>query len=292
VQLDLAGDPPAFACGNKRQPYDCDGYKPDPQLFAQFVGAVVSHFRGSVNRFSLWNEPNWYTWISPHNEAPILYRQLFQAGYAAAKAANPASEIVIGELAPHFQRNISTPPLQFIREMVCVNKKLKRIKGANKKCTGGPLQFDSFSTHPYDFTSRPTKPRPNPDELTMANINALPKLLDRLRKKGLIKPAQKKFPIYLTEMGYFVSGRRAVPEAKRKQWLIKAWQLAENAPRIKQMLQFVLVSPPPDSPSSYFDTGLISSNGVLRPSYDALRGWIQNAAATGGVIRPGPCSAC
>ena len=292
VQLDLTGDPPAFACGNKQAPYACDGYKPDEALFAQFVGATVAHFRGSVSRFSLWNEPNWYTWISPHDEAPILYRRLFQAGYAAAKAANPSAEIVLGEFAPHFQRNISTPPLQFVREMVCVNKKLKRIKDADQKCTGGPLVFDAMSTHPYDFTNRPTKPRPNRDELTMSNINALPKLLSKLRKKGLIAPTTRKFPIYLTEYGYFVAGRRGVPESRRKKWIVKAWQLAEDAPRVKQMLQFVLVSPPADAPSSFFDMGLISTTGVLRPSYEALRGWVQNAAATGGVIRPGPCSAC
>ena len=38
----------------------------------------------------------------------------------------------MGETAPHFQKNISTPPLQFIREMVCVNKKLKRIRSAER----------------------------------------------------------------------------------------------------------------------------------------------------------------
>ena len=290
VQLDLTGDPPAFACGNKQPPYACDGFRPDPQLFAHFVGAAVAHFRGRVNRFSLWNEPNWYTWISPHDEAPLIYRGLYQAGYAAAKAANPDVEVVLGEFAPHFQRNISTPPLQFVREMVCVNKKLKRIKGARKKCTGGPLQLDAASTHPYDFTNRPTKRRSNPDELTMANINAYPRLLDRLRKKGLIEPSTKKFPIYLTENGYFVAGRRGVPETKRQRWITQAWQLALDAPRVKQQLHYVLVSPPPDSPSAYFDMGLIGTNGVLRPSYDALRGWV--SSHQGSLAQPGPCSAC
>ena len=292
VQLDLAGDPPTYACGSKLPPYACDGYKPDVALFAHFVGSAVAHFRGRVNRFSLWNEPNWYTWISPHKEAPLLYRELYQAGYAAAKAANPDVEVVIGELAPHFQPNISIPPLRFIREMVCVNKKLKRTRNANAKCGREPLEFDAFSTHPYDFTNRPTRRRENPDELTIANINSLPRLLDRLRKKGLLKPSTKKFPIYLTEHGYFVSGRRGVPENKRKRWIVQAWQMALEAPRVKQNLHFVFVSPPAGSASAYFDMGLISNAGVLRPSYDALRGWISQAAAAGQVQRPGPCSAC
>ncbi len=170
--------------------------------------------------------------------------------------------------------------------------KLKRTKSADRKCGRKPLKLDAVSIHPYDFTVRPTKLRDNPDEVTLANINELPKLLDRLRKKGLVEPSKKKFPIYLTEHGYFVSGRRAVPEARRARWLVDAWELAQDAPRVKQNLQYGLVSPPPDSPSAYFDAGLIASSGTLRPSYDALRGWVQDAAASGRVIRPGPCSAC
>ena len=137
VQFALTGDPPGFACGKTNGALDkCNGFKPDRTLFADFVRAAVDHFRGRVTRFSLWNEPNWYTWISPHKQSPRLYRRLYQAGYKAAKKANPNAEVVMGEFAPHFQPGISNPPLQFIRQMVCVNKKLKRIKGAKRKCPG------------------------------------------------------------------------------------------------------------------------------------------------------------
>ena len=57
--------------------------------------------------------------------------------------------------------------------MVCVNKKLKRIKGANKKCGRKPLKFDGFATHPYDFEHKPTQAPINKDELTIANLDAL-----------------------------------------------------------------------------------------------------------------------
>ena len=298
VQLDLAGDPPRFACGNKKVPYECDGYKPNRTLFAHFVRAAVKHFKGRVSRFSLWNEPNWYTWISPHKQSPILYRKLYNAGYKAAKKANPNAEIVMGELAPHFQKGISMPPLQFIREMVCVNKRLQRTRNANKQCGRKPLKFDAFSTHPYDFEHKPSKKRSNKDELTMANLGALPKLLDKLRKKGLLKPSKKKFPIYLTEHGYMVTGNpdvrreRRIPESRRAKWIVQSWDIAQETPRIKQNLHYIFVSPPLGSPSSFFDMGLIAQNGVPRQSYTALSNWIQQAVAAGQVARPGPCSAC
>jgi hypothetical protein len=292
TQLDLTGDPPAWACGNKKVPYACDGYRPSVPLFQHFAAAAAQHFKGRVSRYSIWNEPNWYTWLSPHDEAPILYRNLYRAGYDAIKGVDPAAEVVMGETAPHFQPGISTPPLQFIREMVCVNKKLKRIRGANKKCTGGPLPIDAYATHPYDFTHKPTKRLENPDELTVANIGRLPKLFKKLQKKGLIEPTKKRFPIYLTEHGYFVSGRRGVPETRRAQRIVQAWELAQANRRVKQMLHFGLVSPPASSPSSYFDMGLIGQNGTRRTSYFALRNWIQQAVAAGKVASPGPCSAC
>ncbi len=297
VQFALTGDPPVFACGSKEAPYECDGFKPNRRLFADFVRATVSHFKGRVNRFSMWNEPNWYTWISPHKNAPLLYRKLYQAGYKAAKRANRKAEVVMGELAPHFQKGISTPPLQFIREMVCVNKRLKKIKGAKRKCKG-KLKLDAFSTHPYDFEHKPTKRRPNRDELTIANLGALPKLLNKLRKKRLIRPSKKRFPIYLTEHGYMVAdnprvrAKRRIPESKRARWIVDSWKIAQKTPRIKQNLHFGFISPPLSDPSGFFDMGLIKPDGTIRGSFTALQRWIRDAAADGKVKRPGRCSIC
>ena len=226
----------------------------------------------------------------------MFHRAVVRACHNATLQA--AMGVVAGELAPHFQPGISTPPLQFIREMVCVNKRLKRIKGARRKCGKKPLKFDAFSTHPYDFEHKPKFKRPNKDEVTVANLPALVKLLTKLRKKGLIKTKKKKFPIYLTEHGYMVTGnpdvrpRRRIPERRRAKWIKQSWQIAQETPRIKQMLHYILVSPPLGSPSSYFDMGLIAQNGVPRRSYTVLGNWLQQAASRGQVKRPGPCSVC
>jgi hypothetical protein len=296
TQIAVAGDPPAWACGSKKVPYACDGRKPSIKYWKHFVKAVAQHFKGRVKRYSLWNEPNWYTWLSPHKKAPRLYRKLVQTGYKAIKRQDKKAEVVIGELAPHFQKRISTPPLQFIREMVCVNKRLKPIRGAKRKCKG-KLKFDAFSTHPYDFEHKPKFKRDNKDEVTMSNLPALTKLLNKLRKKGFIKPKRKKFPIYLTEHGYMVENpqvrpRRQIPESRRQKWIVQAWKIAQKTPRIKQMLHYDIVSPAPSAPDGYFDMGLLTSTGQPRGSYFALRNWIQQAVADGKVARQGPCSAC
>ena len=296
TQLALTGDPPAWACGKKRVPYECDGNKPRIKYWKHFVAAVADHFRGTVKRYSLWNEPNWHTWLSPHKKSPLLYRRLVKSGYKAIKRQNRKAEVVIGELAPHHRPKLSIPPLQFIREMVCVNKRLKPTKRAKKKCKG-KLKFDAFAHHPYELERKPSFKRPNKDEVTVANLPALTKLLNKLRKKKLIKPKRKRFPIYLTEYGYMtenpqVRRRRQIPESRRARWIVNGWKIAQKTPRIKQNLHYDLVSPPAGAPEGYFDMGLLTSTGTPRKSYFKLGNWILEAAADGKVAKQGPCSAC
>ena len=296
VQLALAGDPPAWACGSRRQPYDCDGYKPDVAEFRAFAQAAAAHFGSSVKRYSIWNEPNWYTWISPHKRSPRLYRELYEAGYEGVKAGYPGAKVLMGELAPRFQENIAIAPLEFLRRMVCVNGKFKRKRSADRKCGPEPLKLDGFAHHPYHFEVRPRKLSPVEDDLTMANIDELNVHLAKLKKLGVLDPSTKKIKVYLTEHGYMVSGnpdvrpRRQIPEYKRKKWVVNAFQIAQSTRRIKGMLYYNLVSAPLGSPSSYFDLGLIQTDGNPRDSYWALRDWAQAAIVERRVKAPPPCS--
>ena len=295
VQLDLTGDPPTWACGIKLPPGTCDGYRPDAREFLWFAYAAAAHFGDSVTRYSIWNEPNWYTWLRPHREAPLIYRGLYQAGYAGIKAANPAAQVLIGETAPYFRKGLAMAPLDFIRKMVCVNKRLKPIKDARRKCPGGPLKLDGYAHHPYDFTVRPDKPRENPDDVTLANLDALSKSLDALRKKGLIAPSVTKIPLYLTEHGYYVKRpetprNRGLSDTRRAKWTVRAYDIAQRTRRVKAMLYYVLVSPPPDHGSGFFDLGLIATDGTERLPFFALQSWIQAAVADGRVKAPAACS--
>ena len=291
VQLDLTGDPPTWACGNKKAPGLCDGYKPNVKAFGQFAQAAAKHFGRRVTRYSIWNEPNWFTWLAPLKSAPLLYRRLYQAGYTGIKKGNRRAKVLMGELAPYAQKRRAMAPLQFIREMVCVNRRLKKTRTARRDCKGGPLKLDGFAHHPYDFDRAPTKRRKGRDNVTMANLSALPALLDKLRGKRLLRPSVKKVPIYLTEHGYFVKTTRRIAESKRRKYTVKAFDMAQRHPRVKQMLYYILVSPPADSPSAFFDLGLIAQDGTERGAFSALMKWVRQAAGSGRVTRPGRCRA-
>src|SRR3954462_29986 len=59
LQLTLAGPAPAWATGDHRT----GNYRPDAAKYGAFVKTVVAHFKGRVDRYSIWNEPNWSTWL-------------------------------------------------------------------------------------------------------------------------------------------------------------------------------------------------------------------------------------
>ena len=295
VMLDLTGDPPTWACGISEPPGICDGYQPDTEEFRAFTQAAAAHFGSSVTRYSIWNEPNWHSWVRPHENAPLIYRRLYQAGYEGVKAGNPNAEVLMGETAPYFRKRLAIAPLEFIRRMVCLDDEFKKTKTAARDCTGGPLKLDAYAHHPYDFTTRPRKARENYDDVTVANLDSLNKTLAYLRMRGLIQPSKKRIPLYLTEHGYYVVRpetplNRGLPEWKRMKWTVEAFDMVQRNKRVKAMVYYVFVSPPPGHVSGFFDLGLIATNGVERGAFGALQNWIQAGIADGRVKPPGSCT--
>src|SRR4051794_5272152 len=115
LQLTLTGPAPAWATGNHRVGH----YEPKSSAFRAFASAAAEHFRGTVDRYSIWNEPNYVRWLSPLSRGPKLYRALYVAGYDAIKRADPGAEVLIGETSPFGSPGRSTAPLKFLRAVTC-----------------------------------------------------------------------------------------------------------------------------------------------------------------------------
>ncbi|HEX8067130.1 MAG TPA: hypothetical protein VF520_11435 [Thermoleophilaceae bacterium] len=274
VQMVLTGPAPAWATGNRR----VGGYKPSARHYAAFVKAVVAHFKGHVNRYSIWNEPNHVGWLTPKGSAPSIYRSLYKAGYSAAKSADRNAAVLFGELAP-FARNAkaATPPLRFLRGVVCVNGSYQ-----GKGCA---LRADGFAQHPYDFEHGPTYEYPGGDNVTIATLGRLTAALDALASRRLlVTPAGGALDVYLTEFGYMASGKYKVSDARRAEYLVKAFQIAQANPRVRQMLQYLLVQPA--RKYRFFDTSLLSASGKETGTFRALVGWADAAAKNGQIVSP------
>ena len=99
VQLTLTGPAPAWATPTRN--VDTGYIKPNVRLFKKFVKKVAHRYRRKVDRFAIWNEPNWYKWLGPLKTAPRQYRRLYIAGYKAIKRKAPRARILLGETSPN-----------------------------------------------------------------------------------------------------------------------------------------------------------------------------------------------
>ena len=254
VEMSLTGpDAPAWATGDKKLGH----YKPNPKLYAEFATAFAQHFKGLVTRYSIWNEPNHIGWLTPLKSQPSLYRQLYTKGYAAAKAVDPDAQVLIGETAPYAARKGSAmPPLEFLR-------------GFTKS---GSLTADGYAHHPYDFDHKPTFKFPGADNVTLSGLSKLTKALNTLASQGkLADPSGDPLDLYLTEYGYFASGKRKTPENTRAQYIAQAFGIALKNSRVRQMLQFLLATPP--KKYLFFDTSIVSRSGSKTKTFNALKTW-------------------
>lgn len=276
VHASLTGPAPAWATRNRK----LGGYKPNQREWSAFVAVAAQHFTGRVDRYSIWNEPNWRSWLGPLNSAPTQYRGLYSRGYAAIKRADPSAKVLIGETAPYARRGRSTAPIAFLRSMACVNTNYRRVRNCTK------LKADGYAHHPYDFAHSPRYRYPGKDNATIGTLGNLSRALDRLSRSGqLRKNGGGKLPLYLTEFGYFASGRRALSRGRRSSYLAEGFDLALRNGRVKSQLQYLLVQPPKRYPWAFFDLGLLSVSGKKQPQYGALQRWYKRNR--GKVKRPG-----
>jgi hypothetical protein len=261
LQVTLTGPAPAWATGNR----EIGTNRPDAKAFGAFARAAAEAFAGRIDRWSVWNEPNWHRLLSPAKSAPGIYRNLFRAAQPQIVRADAAATVLIGEMMPGANTKKSTPALKFLRAVTCSRSDWR----AAKRCS--PLEADGFALHPYQFARRPNKAvSSNKDVVEIGSLSRLTRALDRLRARGaLVTPDGGRMPLYLTEFGYFTEGPLARTASSHAAWMTEAWRIAERNPRVRQLLQYELVDPWPDSVT--WRSAVLDRDGSPRPVFHALR---------------------
>jgi hypothetical protein len=247
VQMTVAGTPQYEPRGDKALSYN----RPSPARYKAFVTLVAKHFKGKVFRYSLWDEPNLPRWITPHSQAPKIYRALVLAAYPAIKKVDRRATVLIGEFTS------ANDPITFMYQM------------------GKGIKADGLAYHPFEFFVEPGKNiiRSRPRRLGFIGINSTPWIQSTLRalarQRRISTPRGGTLPLHYTEFGYQTLGRYRMPQAKRKVWALKAMRLAARF-KVREMLWYQLVHNS-NSFGDVWDSGLISMQGVPDVTYTNLR---------------------
>ncbi len=298
----------------------CDHWKPSAADYEQWVEAVGKRYSGHytppgqttplprVSFWSIWNEPNFGPRLAPQSvtnaqnqvvdTAAPQYRKLVEAGWQGLSATGhtPKSDtILIGETAPRGVLDpgytSTTSPLQFIRDLYCVDGNFKPLTGTVASALGCPtngssaafaknnpalFQASGWADHPYPDGIAPTVRAGSATQAVgWADFARLDDLEGALDKALGAWGSHTEYKIYNTEFGYFTDppfkAYDSIAPMKAAAYLNEAEYLSWKDPRIASYDQYLLKDSPADTPTP-FDTGLEFSTGAhITPVYNAYR---------------------
>lgn len=282
--LALGGTAPNWAI-KKQTPHHNGVYRPNAKEFRKFAQAAGRHYP-DVHIWTAWNEPNLSGWLLPQRGkggvplSPSIYRSLYLGAHHGLEDSGHGSDtILLGELMPLGQGSgRKVAPLDFLREMVCLNPGYRQYTGAAakaRKCKRvGRIPTSGIAYHPYT-------PRgglgatPKPGEASIATLGRLTRTVDRLARRGKLP---RRLPIWITEFGFqtnppdpFQYKLSRVPG-----YLDRSEYISFGTRRVRSYSQYTLRDDPPGSGSGFsrwsgFQMGLRFADGSRKPGvYNAF----------------------
>jgi hypothetical protein len=280
---------------------------PIPFDFGQFVQALGTRYSGNcsaaacdssalprVSFWSVWNEPNLALFLRPqyvhgNSVSGRIYRRLYLAARRGLRASGHAADPVLtGETAPS-RGAISTPPLAFLRDFLCLNRRYQR----RGRCA--PIRALGWAQHPYAPSVPPWE---RPRSRSSISIASLARLASALRVAGASGATRGRLPIYVTEFGIESHPKPArlfgVSELRQAEYMGIAEYLLYHNPEVRSYAQY-LMSDDGGDPLAHltFDTGLRLANDRPKLSYSAFpitlvaRRTGGNQVQLWGHVRPG-----
>jgi hypothetical protein len=248
VMFQIGGSAPEWATPGKSAIRN-----PNAAEFGKFAEAVGTRYP-SVRLYSFWNEVNLVSWLSPQvsggiPQSPRIYRGLVNAGAKGLEASgHGGDQMLIGELLPFTRSSKSSNkkirPLEFLRELTCLDKRYRPYRGnAAKKrgCAGfKSLPGTGVAYHPYTLAGGPNVKTPHPDDASLRDLSRVTKALSRIRSKKRIRSS---WPVWITEFGFQSRppDPYATPIGKIPGFMGEAEYIAYKNRRVSSYAQYPLV---------------------------------------------------
>jgi hypothetical protein len=298
--LTVSGPVPRWATNGARDTLT----RPSPSEFGKFVRAVAAHYGSKVDTWSIWNEPNQPQFLLPQYSpshkplSPTIYRNLYIAAQRGLRNAGLANaRVLLGETSPRGTGKV-VAPLTFLRGVLCLDDEYRK---ASQGCV--KLQAAGYAHHAYTTGQGPTFKPAQPNDVTIGVLSRLTSALGKAAKAGAING---NLPLYLTEFGIESKPDpiRGVSLQRQSEYRAISERIAYDNPRVIAFSQYLLRDDLPvaglPSIQRYpgFETGLFTSSGKHKPSYDGFRLPLavrrgKSKVSLWGLVRPagGPTTA-
>jgi hypothetical protein len=234
--------------------------RPDPVEFGRFARAAALRYSGRfdglprVRHWQAWLEPNLHLHLNPQLEngrpiAPAWYRQMVNQFADAVRSVDRRNVVVAGGFAPFRDlgvRDRNWGPLTFMREMLCISKKLKPTCRTR-------VNFDIWSHHPFT-SGGPTRHAVLPDDVSIGDLPEMRRLLTASVRAGHVG-TRTRVRFWVTEFGWDTKppDPRGVPIPLHTRWVAEGlyrmwkagvslvtWVALRDAPLTTSFYQFGL----------------------------------------------------
>lgn len=161
----------------------------DYTTYGDFVYDVVSHFKGRIHYYQIWNEPNVYPEWGEQSPDPAAYVRLLRIAYARAKQADPNVVILSAPLAQTLENSTrNESDVQFLDGMYLA---------------GARPYFDVLLANAYGFAFPPGDP-PRSDRLNFQRVTLLRQIMER--------NGDSHKPIWFNEFGWNAAPPEFTPD--------------------------------------------------------------------------------
>jgi hypothetical protein len=225
----------------------------DPNQFATFASEVAARYKGKVEAYEVWNEPNNYNFWATKTDCDA-YTALLKVTYPAIKKADSNAIVVTGGLAPENTDNNNISQTDFLS---CVYN------------DGGKNYFDAVGDHAYTF---PTLPSANNTNVWAQMSETNPSLRSIMTANG---DAKKK--IWITEFGTPTDGPDPHwfnTEAQQAAMVTDSMNLYKTYSWVGPIFWYTLQDGGTSTSTSENFFGLVRADGSLKPAYTTLQSMI------------------
>jgi hypothetical protein len=240
--------------------------------YGDFVEAFVTRYKGKVNTFQIWNEPNIFPEWGWQPADAGSYATLLRIAWERAKAANPEAVIVAAALAP----TLGTEDGFNENDLVYLQKLYD---------AGGGRYFDVMSAMGYSLWTGPLDRRADFDRVNLSRV--------RLIRDVMVRNGDAHKPIWIAELGWnalpidapIVATHGQVSREIQARYLEDAYRrIQEEWPWVGLVFTWhlrMVHDENRDQPLYYF--GLLDADFAAHPAYYAYR----RVAAGDPVAYPG-----
>jgi hypothetical protein len=247
----------------------------NPKDWSDFLSALAKHYKGRIQAYEVWNEPNLDREWGDKKPDPKAYTRMLKDSYEAIKAADPEALVVSAGMSPTTTNDEhAMPDLDFIKAMYAA---------------GAKDSFDVLGVHGAGWKAEPcADPAEVAQNSALTNNDPSPTALKRIYafrhvedvRQLMVEQGDSNKQMAILEMGWTTDARPtsqyawfAVDREQQARNLVGAFQCARQHWRPWMGFMTVIYLPDPawTQQLEYYWWSITNPDGTPRPAYTSLK---------------------